>query len=194
MSMGSKISTLKPGLTLVELLIAAVIMGVIVLFAGSILVGHLKLFNRGSSLINLTSANKIALDEIVNEVRESQSVVNTCTPCGSDATSASVLILRLWPLDSSDDPVDNGAYDYILYKRDSSDNTKIRKIVYPDASSNRPASNKIIGTDTNSLTFTYNNADPSLATNVTIKVKNTAVVNGANQEVEREAKAVLRNK
>lgn len=184
----------KCGFTVVELLIGALILGVIVFVAAGVLVGHLRLFNRGSSLINLTSTNKIALDEMVNETRESQSIVNSCTPCGSDTTGASTLILRLWPLDSNDDPVDNGNYDYIVYKRDSTDNTKIRKIVYADASSNRSSSNKIIGNDTSSLTFTYNNADPSLATNVVVKVKNTAVVNGATQEVEREAKAVLRNK
>ncbi len=182
------------GFTTVEILIASAIGVVIVLFAINILLAHLRLFAGESALIDITGANKIALDEIVNEVRESQSVVNSCTSCGSDSTGAHVLILKIWPLDASGNPYDPNNYDYIVYKRDSTDNTKIRKIIYAYSSSTRKNSNKIIGTNISGLDFTYGNPDPTQATDITIKVKNTAATNGKTQDVDREAKAVIRNK
>lgn len=182
------------GLTTTELLVATAIMAVIIIVAAGVLIGNVNLFTRGSSLIDITNNNKIALDEIVNEIRQSESVVNSCTPCGADMSNPSTLILRQWPLDNDGNPINNGNFDFIIYKRDPSDNSKIRKIVYPDPTSDRSSSNKIIGSNTSSLTFTYNNSDPSLSTNVLVKIKNNTTSNGVNQEIEREAKAVLRNK
>jgi len=182
------------GLTTVELIVAATIMAVVLIVAAEVLISNIKLFNRGSSFIELTSTNKIALDEIVNQIRQSQSVVNSCTQCGTDTTGTNTLILRLWPTGSGADPLGNGNYDYIVYKIDPNDNTKIRKLIYPDASSQRNSSDKIIGTNTSNLEFTYANADPALSSSVKVKIKNTTIVNGASQEIEREAKAVLRNK
>lgn len=192
--MESKILKNKKGLSLVEMLVAVILLAIVTLVAGDILIAHLRLFTGTSALIDITGTNKIVLDEMVNEVRESVSIVNTCTACGTDTTTSTVLILKIWPLDASSNPYDSGNYDYIVYKRDPADTSKVRKIIYPSASSTRSASNKIISSDISNLNLTYNNVDPAQASDVTIKIKSTVTISNKKQEVEREAKAVLRNK
>ncbi len=183
------------GFTIIELLIGGVLMAIVIFALGNIMITNFKLFLNESSVINITEANKIALDEITNQIRESQSIAATCTPCSPDTTSANILILQLWPLNANGEPFDGGInYDYIVYKKDSTDSTKLRKIIYPYATSSRPNSNKVLSTNISALTFIYNNATPSQASEVTVKIKNTTNNSGKVQEIERESKAVLRNK
>lgn len=185
----------KYGFTIVELLISSVLLAVISYILGSIFISNFKLFIDETSVINITEANKTALDEITNQIRESQSIASTCTPCSPYTTSSTVLILQLWPLNSNGEPFDGGVnFDYIEYKRDAVDNTKLRKIIYPHATSTRQSLNKVLSTTVDNLTFTYNNATPSQATEITVTLKNTITNAGKIQDVERETKAVLRNK
>lgn len=185
----------RQGLTLTELLVVMTLLAIVALVAGSIFIANLKLFRDETSIISITEDNKIALDEITNQIRESQSIAPTCTPCGADATNANTLILQIWPLSASGEPFDGGGnFDYIVYKRDAVDNTKMRKIVYPHPTSTRQSLNKITLSNITTFTFTYNNVTPSLASEVTIKIKNSSNIRGKIQEVDRESKAVLRNK
>lgn len=185
----------KRSFTLIELLISMALLAVVTMVIGYVFIANFKLFRDESSAIAITEINKIALDEITNQIRESQGIAVSCTPCGSDTTNANTLILQIWPLNASGEPFDgSGSFDYIVYKRDTVDNTQMRKIIYPDASSTRTATNDVLATDISILTFTYNNATPSLASEVTIRIKNSKTLAGKVQEVDRETKAVLRNK
>jgi hypothetical protein len=185
----------RQGITIIELLVAIVLLVILMLIAGSIFVTHLKLFRDETNVIAITEENKIALDEITNQIRESQSVVSTCAACGTGTTGSNIIILQIWPLNASGEPEGgNGNFDYIVYKRDAQDTSKITKTVYPHATSTRPPLNKVPSQNVASLTFSYNSATPSLTTEVTIKIKNTITINGKTQDTERESKAVLRNK
>ncbi len=183
------------GFTLVELLIGSTILAIVILILGKVFISNLKLFLDESSAIAITEANKIALDEVINQIRESQAVAANCTPCGADTSGSNVLILQLWPINTNGELYDGGVnFDYIVYKRDVQDNTLLRKIVYPNAVSTRPASNKILSTNVANLSFAYNNATPSQASEVTVTIKNSTNSSGKIQETERQSKAVLRNK
>ncbi len=183
------------GFTLVELLIGSTILAIVILILGKVFISNLKLFLDESSAIAITEANKIALDEVINQIRESQAVAANCTPCGADKSGSNVLILQLWPINTNGELYDGGVnFDYIVYKRDVQDNTLLRKIVYPNAVSTRPASNKILSTNVANLSFAYNNATPSQASEVTVTIKNSTNSSGKIQETERQSKAVLRNK
>ncbi|MEK7581528.1 MAG: prepilin-type N-terminal cleavage/methylation domain-containing protein [Patescibacteria group bacterium] len=183
------------GLTLVELLIAAALLGFVMLTLGYIFINHFKFFQDQSALITITEDNKVVLDEMINQIRESQSIVASCTPCGPDTTGANLIILQIWPLNATNEPFDGGTnFDYIQYKRDATDNTILKKIVYPTATSTRSSLNKIVATRVSDLTFTYNNATPAQATEVTAKIKLSATTGSKTQDIEREATALLRNK
>jgi len=185
----------KRAFTLVEILIGMTLLGMLSIVIGSIFISNFRLFRDESSAIAITDANKIALDDITNQIRESQSIAVSCTPCGADTTGANIIVLQLWPLNAAGEPFDGTTdYDYVVYKRDTTDNTKLKKIVYPHATSTRPAVNDILSTDVNILTFTYNNATPVQASEVTIRLKNSKTISGKVQDIDRQSKAVLRNK
>lgn len=180
-----------------ELLIAAGIMAAISMLFGSVYIAHSKLFNKQVSLINVATQNKLALDEMVNVIRESQSLVTSC--CSpTETTSNEVLVLQIWPLNASGEPTDTiSGYDYIIYKRDPSDNTLLLKKVVPTTGSTRPALSKIIanhiGTGANDLIFSYG-ADPQTATEVDITLTTSQTIINQTQTSTHTVKAGLRNK
>ena len=185
---------LKKGLSIVELIAALGILGFMAILVATVFLTHYKIFSNQNSSIDAATQNKIALEEIVNEIRESQGVaVTCCSP--TETTTATVLVLQLWPLNSSAEPFDNGAnYDYIIYKRDTTDNTKFIKKIVPTAGSTRQALTKTIATNINALDFTYDAAAPA-TTVVTISIDTQArSMFGKTFTVSNNEKALLRNK
>lgn len=183
---------------MVELLIAIALFGVISIFFAVIVITNSNLFNSQKTNTHLANQNRIALDEMVNEVRESQTVASVCPnpPCGvSSTTGVAILVLQLWPLDTNGEPKDPSlGYDYIVYKR-GADTTQLIKTVYPNpnSASTRPALTKIISADVNNLEFFYDTAPPA-TTAVTIHLVNQANSLNKTFTFEQTAKAVLRNK
>jgi len=162
---------LAPGVTLVELIAGLGIIGVIIVMLASLYFAHTRLFSNQNTSIEVASQNRLAVDEITNQIRESEAVVSSCTACSPDSTSQTTLILQLWPLDTNGDPTEpTTGSDYIIYKKGDNDNTKLIKKIVADTSSSRQSSEKIIATNISSLTFTYepDNNDPPTATAVTV--------------------------
>lgn len=189
--------TTRPrGISLVELLMGAGLASFLIIVFISLYLGHFKIFSNQNMSMDVASQIKLGLDEIANEIRESQTVVTTCANCGSDQTSATILILRLWPLDTSSEPFEptTSDYDYIIYKLDPIDNTEFMKRVLPDPTSSRKADNRIIATNIAGLQFTYNNADPVQATEVTVSITGTKTAFGRTYTQTHEKQVLLRNK
>lgn len=186
----------KKGLTLVEILVAFVVFSLVTVLVIGVYVSHIKIYSNQNSQIEVASQSKIGIDEIVNETRQSQAIANTCSACGSDTTSSTVLILQLWPLDANGDPKDptSNNYDYIVFKNNPADTTQLIKKVLPDASSSRTSSTKIIANNVATLNFTYNNGTPSLASQITITLTTSQTGIGKTQTSTQTKIADLRNK
>ncbi len=186
----------KKALTLIELLIVFAIMSVVTMVLGSVFVSHLKLFNNVKSLIDVSSSNKLVLDELITQIRESVAIVSTCSACGGKTTGADTLILQLWPLDTGNNPTEptTNNFDYVLYYRDSAKTINLIKKIIPDPSSSRTASTKIMASDISSLIFSYDNLDPTLAYEITATVQNSLSIAGKTQTTSQQVKTVLRNK
>ncbi|MDO8487086.1 MAG: prepilin-type N-terminal cleavage/methylation domain-containing protein [Candidatus Curtissbacteria bacterium] len=184
------------GFTLVELITGLAIGGFVLVIVASIYLAHFRLFSNQNTAIDAATQNKLALDEITNQIRQSQAIVSTCASCGGDTTGTNILILQLWPLDTGGDPQDpmGTNYDYIEYRRDPSVPTKLIRKIYPYASSTRKSGTRIVATNVSNLTFSYDNADPTLALEVTTGVTTAAIANGKTQTTVQSAKAILRNK
>jgi len=132
----------RQGFSLVELLIGILIIGLISTFIASIYLSHFKLFTGQSLAISVADQNKIAMDEIVNNIRQATQVYGNGTgtlPCNKNNCDISItaacggtclnpytrnngvqLVLQLWPLDSNGNPFDPatiaGCYpDHISY-------------------------------------------------------------------------------
>lgn len=188
----------RPGFTIVEILTGVSIIGLVSFLVASIYFAHFRLFSNQNTAIDVASENKLALDEITNQIRESEAIVDICPNCSTDVTGADKLILRLWPLNSSGEPQDPGtsAYDYIIYKLDPSDLTKLIKITLPDTTipSSRSSGSKLIATKLSSLQFGYDNIDPTLASEVTVTITTTGTSTSKTHTYTQSGKAVLRNK
>src|SRR3989338_9847514 len=105
------------GLSLVELTIGMSIVGFIGVLIAALYFSHFKLFSSQNTRIEVASANKIALEEITNQIRESQGVAANCCST-TETTGANVLVLQIWPLNASGDPTEpTSGYDYIVYKK-----------------------------------------------------------------------------
>ena len=187
---------LRLGLTLVELLTGFGVLGLVSIMVATLYFTHVRLFSNQNTSIDVATQNKLALDEIVAQIREGQAVVITCSACAGDTTSATILVLQLWPLDAAGDPIQpqGTAYDYIVYKRDAVDSTKLIKKTVADAASSRQSQEKIIARSLADLQFSLDNADPSQASEVTVSLTTTANVNGRVHTTSQSIKAVLRNK
>lgn len=183
------------GISLVEVITSFAIIGVISIIVGSVYLAHFRLFSNQNTSMDMSTQARIAIDEITNQIQQAESIVATCSACGSDASGANILILRLWVIDSSGEPVDPGAstYDYMVFKRDSNAN-KILKITYPDPGSSRPGGSHVVAYGVSALSFTYDDPTPANAGEVSLAVSTTAQTINKTHTVSDVGKASLRNK
>jgi len=203
---------LAQGITLVELLIGMAILAFISLMVGAVYVAHFRLFSNQSTNIDVASQNRIALDEMVNQIREGNTI-SSITVSGnscSGSSGATTIVVRLWPLDTNTgDPYDPGtsapdsAYDYVLYCKDSGNN--LQKVVRKTTSgtSKRTNLDKILATNASQLTFTYyDNSNPPVVVTpataaqvqVQLKISQKNYDKKFDIYTDQTGKAVLRNK
>ena len=199
----------KRGLSLVEVLIGMAILAFISLMVGSVYLAHFRLFSNQSTSIDVASQNRIALDEIINQIREGNGVsqtasVNGCGGAKTSGTSPSpTVVVKLWPLDTTTgDPFDPGSsapdtdYDYVLYCVDS--NNSFHKVIQKQTTgtaSKRTDLDKILATGAKTLQFTYDLAPPD-TTQVVVQLAIEAKNYDKKQifSTDQTGKAVLRNK
>ena len=171
------------------------IVGILGVLIAALYFSHFKLFSSQNTRIEVASENKIALEEMTNQIRESQGVAaSCCSP--TETTGANVLVLQIWPLNASGDPTEPNPspapqYDYIVYKKVSD---TLKKTIVPAAGSTRPSSDKIIASKINALAFTFDNADVTQAAQVTINLTTQNTVNNITQTDTKTSTAVIRNK
>ena len=188
------------GVALPEILLAIGLIGIVATLVAAVMFSHLRLVGDQSAQIDVSAQNKLAQTEISNSIRQAQSVVLTCSACGGDTTSADVLILQLWSVDAAGEP-NSSTFDYILFKQDPTDNTRLQKKVFPAATSTRVGGTDIIGNSLKSdgLSFTYYKADGTAAAVVTeayevnTTLTTTAKTGNKTQTVSQSFKAFLRS-
>lgn len=200
------------GFTLLELLIASSITCFLLIVIAGVYMAHFRIFSNQNTSINVATQNKLGLDEVVNEIRESAGVVISCAtpPCSpAETNSSTVLILQIWPLDSTGNPIDpqgGSNYDYIIYKRDPANTANlIKKIVLcaSPCTSTRKSGTPIIASNVSNLQFTYyNGADQICPTScpytdsnrITVTIDTTATNFKKTFTTTQSATGEIRNK
>lgn len=184
----------QSGISLPEYLIAFSIIGIISVMVASIYFAQSRLFSNQNTAIDVATQARLGIDEITNQLRQAESVVANCTPCGSDSTDDDLLILRAWPIDATGEPIDPAGanYDFIEFKLETGN--KLVRISYPHALSSRSDGTHIVSTYVTSLNFTYDNPTPANATEVTAVVTTTLAAGNKTHTTTETGKGTLRNK
>lgn len=184
------------GATLIELVSALAIGSFVLIILASIYLSHYRISSNQNTSINTATQNKLALDELSGQIREAFAIVATCPSCSADITSQDILILQMWPLDPSGNPQDplGSNYDFIEFKKDPGDPQKLIKITYPNATSSRQTATRVVATDITGLTFSYDNPDPTLASEVNVNLETSGTSFGKTQVINQDIKIILRNK
>ncbi|GEM_PF-2278388 len=196
------------GLSLLELLLAMGITSILILIIGSAYAINLKIVSNQNASISVATQNQLGLDTIVNDIRESTGVSDTCctVPGPEQSSNASKIVLKIWPLDiitgESVEPPNTTEtlYDHIVYEQDIINKTLVKKIIPCSigCTSKRVLSTKIMASHlslTSPLAFTYSPGTPySAATQVTVTLTTTKNNLGKDFTVAQSAKALIRNK
>lgn len=192
----SQFTRYRQGFTLPEILVGLAIAGLISTLVAAVYFAQFRLFTNQNTILEIANQARLAVDEIVNQTRESQAVAATC--CGGDTTSQTALVLAIWPINGAGEPYQPSpsTFDYIVYKQDAADNTRLIKKIVPDPQSTRSASERILATKLapGGLQFTYDNQDPSQAAEITVNITTQGYSGTKTQTTTQSAKAVLRNK
>lgn len=125
----------RAGSSLVELLAVTMMMALL----GTALFGLFGAFRRqlyaDGSVSVLHKNARVALQKMGNDAKEALRVQASH---GADATADDVLILRLPSIDAAGEPTDIASdFDYVTYKLDAGDLTRLVRVVDVDAASSR---------------------------------------------------------
>jgi prepilin-type N-terminal cleavage/methylation domain-containing protein len=182
----------KKGITLIELLIVMVLMGIVMPVISSIFITGLKTFNQEFTQTELQSNAQTILDEILNDAKNAQAVEETY---GTYTTGANTIILRVPTINSAQviQYEDSSMlFDRIVYYYEVN---KIHKVVFADSRSIRFGqnnTNKVLASNILALNFTYD-PDVIAPTLVSTTVSNVQEVGKLTRSVSVTGKARLRN-
>lgn len=174
------------GFTLVEMLVVVALLGALMLVLTEFFLGSNRVYQTQSAELGVNMSARTALDDIDIYVRQATQVVSSF---GSYATGPSQLILQVQSVNSSGQLVP-GEYDHVVFHLNGQ--TLYRDIT-PSSASAREAGSKAIGTDIQSLNFTYDNASLPQVSAVTTDLTVSKNMGRDTQRIVISSKARIRN-
>lgn len=194
----------KSGLTIIELLIAVSTSVIVAGVISAVFINAWRAHISQEDYTELQQKSRLSIDEITNTIKVSSGVLVSHTNGGNTyTTSASTIVLKT-PAINASNQVLTGT-DYIIFRINPADNTKLERVVIADPASiraNLPASlnlNDRMG----SLAFVYNNSsgqinlgtgDVTTTTNVDTTVTSQKTSQGRQITRSLDNKVYLRNK
>ena len=176
------------GFTIIETTIVILFFVIIAFFLSYLATYQYWIYNNETAELGIANDARTALDDIDNYVRQSNRVLSSYS---SYVTGNQVLILQIQSINSSNQLIP-GTYDMVVYYLSSND---LLRQVFPNPSSSRLSVTKKLasGVDINNFTFSYNNLDYSLVTQVTTSLSITQTVGGQTRSITISSQAKLRN-
>ncbi len=156
----------QKGLTLVELLVAMSILSILTLIIGQIYVNNVRSVQRQQINAQLQRQGKIALDEIISDVRSAWEVKEQVIDGDTQyKASEKVLILKVPALDDEGNIKYEGEeilyFDYIIYTIENSKRVVKNTIIDPQSQRPREQNHTIAeDVDFENSSFTYQPKNP----------------------------------
>jgi len=176
----------KSGFTLIEVVIVIGLVSVCSIILSQLFIGQNRLYNSETAELDITGDARTALDDIDSYVRQSNRALSSFS---TYTAGSQVLILQIQSINSSNQLI-AGTFDNVVYYLSGSG---LFRQVFPNVASSRSAITKKLASGVNSLTFTYNNADYSLVTEVQVDTTVQENVSGQTRSITLSSKAKLRN-
>lgn len=143
----------EAGFTLAEAMIASVIGMIIVGMVMILYIGVQNSMTAGLALAEINSDAGLAMDRIVRDVRWATQLETSRTIGGTTyITGDNRIVIKVPSIDASGDII-TSTYDYIVYALDSSNTTRLRRLVDPNASSSRSSLNQIVAENISSFSL-----------------------------------------
>lgn len=178
------------GLTLVEILVAMGIAGVVGALIMVIVINNTGMFTDQSGKVQRGLDINDALSQVRLSIKDANGVVSSYTDGGiTYTTGADQLILKVASVDASGDIID-GIFDYFVFFKDQD---LLRLKTFPNASSSRKQADRVLSTSVADLNFHYfNSASPpvEVVPNTAAKVRVSLKLNQTNTAT---SEANLRN-
>jgi prepilin-type N-terminal cleavage/methylation domain-containing protein len=179
------------GFSVIEVLIVIVVASVVSLALSEIFLTYYDSYAYQNANINAASSAALFLNELNDLSLQADAIVGSRAFSGTTYTSGSTTVVFELPSINSSGDVIASTYDYtVLY----ASSTNIFRIMDADASSARADGTKKLSDALGNLTFTYNNATPSLASQVSANVTTLAISKKHTANTRLVQTVYLRNK
>lgn len=186
------------GMSLVEVIIASAIAGVIgVLLVGFLVQNNGIYFNQTSKISQGTSLNDSS-SKIDSVIKNASSVALNYPISNPQYTSdTSTLVLALPSIDSQSTIIEN-TFDYAVIAKDAQKPNVLRKQIFPNPSSSRKSENTVLSTTLSQITFLYYDStghivSPTLATKVAYSINQNQKASFGNQTSSFSGQVNLKN-
>jgi Tfp pilus assembly protein PilW len=178
----------QKGMSIIEAVVVLAIMGVMVVGLGSLFIWQSSLYALEAKRVDVERAHNLALERLVNDVREARFVTSSY---GGYTSATSTLVLQV-PIDAV--AISTTEFDHIIYTFLAS--TGLRRIVYAASSSNRMTQADTVDpytTATSGVQFIYNLTPPKGSTVVTVSLVSTGTVRNKNYVLTDTEELNIRN-
>ena len=161
----------QTGFTLVEVVVVVGLVGLLAAFGVGIFIANNRFYQNQTGEIQAISGTRLIADRINQYARsavnfEASIVYNSVTY----TTNATTVVMKLPAIDASSQII-AGAYDYAIVTRDPNNAQRLMLFISPDAASARLALDSELTDKLSVVNFTYDDATPSQAVNMTYQVK-----------------------
>ncbi|MBX4201075.1 type II secretion system GspH family protein [Candidatus Parcubacteria bacterium] len=179
---------LEQGFTLIEVLVGIGIISIIAFFLAYISAYHFQTYNTETVELDITSDARAALDEVDNYVRQSNRILSSYS---TYTTGTTVLVLQVPSIDSSSQLIES-SYDTVVFYLSGTD---FSRRIFPSLNSTRPSAIKNLAQniDTPNFSFAYDNADYSLAKQVTTTIAVLRKAGSQTKSITVSSQSKLRN-
>jgi prepilin-type N-terminal cleavage/methylation domain-containing protein len=182
----------QAGFTLFEMIIVIFLFAILLVGLLNIFDWQQKVYNFEQAEIAATGTARNAMNSLTFGVAQGSAILASRTIDGTTyTTGGSTVVLQLPSYDSATNLIPN-TYDYLVY---SASGTDLHQITEAAVNSERDSGTKLLTGSLESFNLTYNNGDPTLASQVGVDLTTRAYYRGNNSVTVNLAETIfLRNR